>query len=124
MVSSALHDLWRSMWRSMIHTGARTAETNMIAEAPKSVLLANRDFTLLPAPQPARHAHAQIVEECCSPELAISAPTGPTKHEIIIIIEEVMVIIGNDGLTTNERDGDGQRRETQGHTYMSTSYNT
>ena len=34
----------RPLWRSMIHTGARTAETNRIAEARKSVLLAKRDF--------------------------------------------------------------------------------
>ena len=35
----------RTLWRSMIHTGARTAEANRIAEARKSVLLAKRDFT-------------------------------------------------------------------------------
>ena len=70
----------RPLWRSMIHTGARTAETNRIAEAQKkraarkaccsqSVLLAKRDFTLPPALQPARHTHAPSVEECCRPEL-------------------------------------------------------
>ena len=64
----------------------------------KSELLAKRDFTLPPAPQPARHTHALSVVECFRPKLdwlAISTPTWPTKHEIIII-EEVMVIIGND----------------------------
>ena len=43
---------------------------------------------------------------CCRPELdwlATSAPTGPTKHDIIIIIEDVMVIIGNDGRTTTNK---------------------
>ena len=59
----------RPLWRSMIHTGARTAETNRIAEAKKSALLAERDFTLPPALQPARHTHAPSVEECCRPEL-------------------------------------------------------
>ena len=69
----------------------------------KSVLLAKRDYTLPPALQPARHTHAPSVEECCRPGLdwlATSALTGSTKHDIIIIIEEVMVIIGNDGRTT------------------------
>ena len=72
----------------------------------KSTLLAKRDFTLPPASQPARHTHSPSVEECCRPELdwlATSAPTGSTKHDIIIIIEEVMVIIGNDGRTTVTR---------------------
>ena len=75
------------------HTGSRRLR--------KSALLAKRDFTLPPAPQPARHTHAPSVEECYRPELdwlATSAPTGSTKHDIII--EEVMVIIGNDGRTT------------------------
>ena len=91
----------RSLWRSKIHTWARTAETNR--RLRKSALLAKRDFTLPPALQPARHTHAPSVEECCRSELdwlATSAPTGPTKHDTIIIIEEVMVIIGNDGRTT------------------------
>ena len=79
------------------HTGLRGLR--------KSTLLAKRDFTLPPAPQPARHTHARSVEECYRPDLdslATSAPTGSTKHDIIIIIiiEEVMVIIGNDGRTT------------------------
>ena len=59
----------RPLWRSMIHTGARTAETNRIAEAQKSVLLAKRYFNLPPALQPARHTYAPSVEECCRPEL-------------------------------------------------------
>ena len=61
----------RPLWRSMIHAEARTAETNRIAEAQKSALLAKRDFTLPPALQPARHthAHAPSVEECCRLEL-------------------------------------------------------
>ena len=69
----------------------------------KSALLTKREFTLPSAPQPARHTHAPSVEECCRPYLdwlATSEPTGSTKHDIIIIIEEVMVIIGNDGRTT------------------------
>ena len=69
----------------------------------KSVLLAKRYFNLPPALQPARHTYAPSVEECYRPELdwlATSAPTGSTKHDIIIIIEQVMVIIGNDGRTT------------------------
>ena len=48
------------------------------------------------------------VEECCRPELdwlATSAATGSTKHDIII--EEVMVIIGNDGRTTCKQGHDG-----------------
>ena len=35
----------------------------------KSALLAKRDFTLSPGPQPARHTHAPSVEECCRPKL-------------------------------------------------------
>ena len=58
----------RTLWRSVIHTGARTAEINMITEAQSSVLLAKRDFTLSSAHQPARHTHAPSVEECCRPE--------------------------------------------------------
>ena len=97
----------RPLWRSMIHTGARTAETIRIAEAQKkrAARKARLYSPLLPSPQPARHTHAPNVEECCRPELdrlATSAPTGSTKHDIIIIIEEVMVIIGNDGRTTIE----------------------
>ena len=72
----------------------------------KSALLAKRYFTLPPSPQPARHTHAPNVEDCCRPEfdwVATSAPTWSTKHDIIIIIEEVMVIIGNDGWTTTIR---------------------
>ena len=57
----------RPLWRGMIHTGVRTAETNRISEAQKK--LAKRDFTLPPAPQPARHTHAPSVEECFRPEL-------------------------------------------------------
>ena len=55
---------------------------------------------------PARLTHAPSVEECCRPELdwlATSAPTGSTKYDIIIFIEEVMVIIGNDGRTTTKK---------------------
>ena len=61
------------------------------------------ETTLPAAPQPARHTHAPSVEERNRPELdslATSAPTGSTKQDIIIIIEEVMVIIGNDRRTT------------------------
>ena len=61
------HD--QPLWHSMIHTGARTAETIRIAEAQKNALLAKRDFTLPPSPQPARHTHASNVEECCRPKL-------------------------------------------------------
>ena len=57
----------RPLWRSMIHTGARRAEANRIAEAQKK--RAARDFTLSPAPQPARYTLALSVEECCRPEL-------------------------------------------------------
>ena len=56
-----------------------------------------------PALDPPLHTHGPSVEECCRPELdwlAISAPTESTDHDIIINIEEVMVIIGNDGRTT------------------------
>ncbi len=45
--------------------------------------VSQRDFTLSPAHQPARHTHAPCVEECYRPELdwlATSAPTGSTKH--------------------------------------------
>ena len=35
----------------------------------KCSLLTKRDFTLPPAPQPARHTNAPSVEECCRPEL-------------------------------------------------------
>ena len=88
--------LWRiSEQEQQKQTGSRRLR--------KSVLLAKRNFTLRPAPQPARNNNASSVEECCRPELdslATSAPTGSTKHDIIIIIEEVMVIIGNDGRTT------------------------
>ena len=76
----------RPLWHSMIHTGARTAETNRIAEAQK------KRATLSPAPQPARHTHAPRVEECCRPELerlATSAPTWSTKHDIIINEEKL-----------------------------------
>ena len=62
------HD--RPLWRSMIHTGARTAETNRITKAQKMrVALTKRYFTLPPSPQPAQHTHAPSVEECCRPEL-------------------------------------------------------
>ena len=57
------------LWRSMTHTVARTGETNRFADVQKSALLAKRDFTLPPAPQPARHTHAPSVEGCGRPEL-------------------------------------------------------
>ena len=50
------------LWRNMIHTGARIAETIRIAEGQKK-------RALPPSPQPARHTHAPNVEECCRPEL-------------------------------------------------------
>ena len=53
---------YRPLWRSTIHTGARTADTHRIVEL-------QRDFTLPPAARPARHTHAPSVEECCRPEL-------------------------------------------------------
>ena len=59
----------RPLWRSMIHTGARTAETNRIAETQKTRAARKAIFTLPPAPQPARHTHAPSVEESCRPEL-------------------------------------------------------
>ena len=59
----------RPLWRSMIHTGARTQKQSGSRRLRKSALLAKRDFTLPPSPQPARHIHAPNVEECCRPEL-------------------------------------------------------
>ena len=53
----------RPLWRSMIHTGARSAETNRIAEAQK------KRAALPPALQQARHTHAPSVEKCCRTEL-------------------------------------------------------
>ena len=90
----------------------------------KSVLLAKRYFTLPPALQPARHTHAPSVEECCRPELdwlSTSALTGSTKHDIIIIIEEVMVIIGNDGRTTWSYKNFIAMLATAGHSLLTTS---
>ena len=58
----------RPLWRSMIHTGARTAETIRIAEAQKKCAARKARLyhftTLPPAFQPARHTHAPSVEEC------------------------------------------------------------
>ena len=58
----------RPLWRSMIHTGARTAEKTGSRRLRKSVLLAKQEFTLPTTPPPARHTHAPSVEECCRPE--------------------------------------------------------
>ena len=92
----------RPLWRSMIHTGARTdAETNRIAEAQKKC--AARKARLYsttstsagptyPCPECGRVLQARI-------GLIRHLRTHrSTKHDIII--EEVMVIIGNDGRTT------------------------
>ena len=93
----------RLLWRSMIHTGARTAETNRIEEAQKKraahkARLYSTTSTsagpTYPCPEWGRMLQPEL------DWLATSAPTGSTKHDIIIIIEEVMVIIGNDGQTT------------------------
>ena len=43
-------------------------ETNRIAKAQKSVLLAKQYFTLQAAPQPARHTPAPSVDGCYRPE--------------------------------------------------------
>ena len=65
----------RPLWRSMIHTGARTAETNKDrGGSEKSALLAKQDFTLTPAPQPARHTHAP---EC---GIVLQARIGLISH--------------------------------------------
>ena len=82
-------------------TGSRTLR--------KSVQLTKRDFTLPPAPQPARHTHAPNVEECYRPELdrlATSAHTGPTNHNIIIIIIGEVI---HRKRWTNKRRGDVDR---------------
>ena len=91
------------LWRSMIHTGARTAETHRIAEAQKkraarkarlySTTSASAGPTY-PCPECGRVLQAIIGL------ISHLALTGSTKHDIIIIIEEVMVIIGNGGRTT------------------------
>ena len=88
----------RPLWRSMIHTGARTAETIRIAEAQKKCaarkarLLYHQLFNRPDIPMPRVWKSADWLDT--------STPTGSTKHDIIII-KEVMVIIGNDGRTTS-----------------------
>ena len=85
----------------MIHTGARTTEKDRIAKAQKK-RAAKRDFTLPPAPQPARHTHAPKYGRVLYARILLIsylAHTWPTNHDIIVIIEEVMVTIGNDGRT-------------------------
>ena len=91
----------RPQWRSMIHTGARTSETHRISEAQKkrasrkarlySTSSTSADPTY-PCPECGRALQARIGL------ITTSAPTRSTKQDIII--EEVMVIIGNDRRTT------------------------
>ena len=93
----------RPQWRSMIHTGARTSETHRIAEAQKK--RASRKARLYSTSSTSAGPTYPCLEceERYGPELdslATSAPTGSTKQVIIITIEEVMVIIGNDRRTT------------------------
>ena len=57
-----------AQYDSMIHTGARTADTDRIAEAQKKRAGRKARLTLPPAPQPVRHTHVPSVEECCRPE--------------------------------------------------------
>ena len=79
-----------ALWRSMIHTGAKTAEKIGSRRLRKSMLFVKRYFTLPPAHKPSRRTHSPSVEESYMPELdwlATSTPKGPTNHEIIIIEE-------------------------------------
>ena len=91
----------------MIRTGARTAETNRIAEAQKkraarkarlySTTSASAGPTY-PCPECGRVLQARIGL------ISHLRTHRATEHDsIIIIIEEVMVIIGNDGRTTTTR---------------------
>ena len=94
--------------RSMIHTGARTSETNRIAEAQKSVSNVSQSETLL------YHQHLSRPDRPM-PRVWNSAighnwtdwPHPHTQHQpkidITIIIEKVIVIIGNDGRTKTRR---------------------
>ena len=58
-----------STHRSMIHTGARTAETNRIAEAQKKRAVRKAIFySTTSASADPTYTHAPCVEECCRPE--------------------------------------------------------
>ena len=94
----------RPLWRSMIHTGARTAETNRIAEAQKQRAARNaRLYSTI-------SASAGPTYPCSECRRVLQTRIGLISHLrthrvnrtciIIIIIEEVTVIIGNDGRTT------------------------
>ena len=74
-------------WRSMIHSGARTAE-NRIAEGKKKRAARLRRFDL--QMYEAWNSAASLYWTEQSP----SHPQKPTNHEIIA---EVMLINGNDG---------------------------
>ena len=58
----------RPLWRSMIHTGARTAVLNTRDRGGSEKARCSQSETLL-YHQPARHTHAPSVEECYRPEL-------------------------------------------------------
>ena len=79
----------RPLWRSMIHIGARTAETHRIAEAQKKRAARKAILYSTTSASAGTTYHAPSVEECYRPKLdslATSAPTWSSKHDIIMII--------------------------------------